>query len=389
VRTARVNAILGTELADTEVAALIEPIGFKATRSEPGVHAVDVPSWRLECNREIDIIEEVARMWGYSRIERTIPPGAGSRAGGLTGHQRERRLIRRVLADAGFDEAWTTTFLAPGDLERAGLSSDAVEVENPLDQSESILRTALLPGLLKAVKFNVDRQATEVSLFEIGNVFALPPEGSARATPDESEHLAVIVNLGEPTAGASSAPDVEAVVRAWTWLAEALRLESVGLDPAQLPSLHPTRSAYLIGSRGGRIGQIGEVDPSVSEAFGIESRVGYLAVSLDAIASEPRRPRRARDVSRYPAADVDLAFVVSDDIPAGAVYETLRTAGGDVLESLTLFDVYRGLGPGQRSLAFRLRFRATDRTLDDSELARIRQAAIDAVLERHGAELRT
>jgi phenylalanyl-tRNA synthetase beta chain len=389
VRTARVNAILGTGLADSEVAALIEPIGFEATPSEPGVHEVDIPSWRLECNREIDIIEEVARMWGYSRIERTIPPGAGSRAGGLTAHQRERRLIRRVLADAGFDEAWTTTFLAPGDLERAGLSPDAVEVENPLDQSESILRTALLPGLLKAVKFNVDRQANEVSLFEIGNVFALPREGSGRATPDESEHLAVIVNLGEQAAGASSAPEVEAVVRALTWLAEALRLEGVNLLPFQVPSLHPTRGANLVGLRGDPIGHVGEVDPSVSAAFGIESRVGYLTVSLDAVAAQPRRPRRARDVSRYPAADVDLAFVVRDDIPAGAVYETLHSAGGEVLEGLTLFDVYRGLGPGQRSLAFRLRFRAADRTLDESELARIRQEAIDAVVERHGAELRT
>jgi phenylalanyl-tRNA synthetase beta chain len=385
VRTVRVNAILGTELADDEVAALIEPIGFTARRSEPGMHEVDVPSWRLECNREIDIIEEVARMWGYSRIERTIPPGAGSRAGGLTGHQRERRLIRRVLADAGFDEAWTTTFLAPGDLERAGLSPDAVEVENPLDRSESILRTALLPGLLKAVKFNVDRQATEVCLFEIGNVFALPPEGSGQATPDEFEHLAVLANLGEPT---GAAPEVEAVVRAWTWLAEALRLEGVRLDPAQIPSLHPTRGAHLVGSEGQPIGHVGEVDPVVAGAFGIESRIGYLTVSLDALSTEPRRPRQAWDVSRYPAADIDLAFVVRDDIPAASVYETLRAAGADVLESLTLFDVYRGVGAGRRSLAFRLRFRAADRTLDEAELASLRQAAVDAVVERHGADLR-
>jgi phenylalanyl-tRNA synthetase beta chain len=388
VRTARTNAMLGTTLTDDEVAGLIAPIGFTATRSEPGRHEVDVPSWRLECNREIDVIEEVARMWGYSRIERTIPPGAGSRTGGLTGRQRERRQIRRVLADAGFDEAWTSTFLAPGDLERAGLAPDAVEVENPLDRSESILRTSLLPGLLKAVKFNVDRQAGEVCLFEIGNAFALPQEGSGLATPDESEHLAVIVHLGEPAGGGASASEVEAVVRAWTWVAAALRVEGVHLDGGAVPSLHPTRGAHLIGSDGQPIGNVGEVDPAVAGAFGIESRVGYLTVSLDALTAEPRRAHRAQDVSRYPAADIDLAFVVNEDVPAASVYQTLRTASGEVLESLHLFDVYRGLGAGRRSLAFRLRFRASDRTLGETELASLRQKAIDAVAEDHRGELR-
>jgi phenylalanyl-tRNA synthetase beta chain len=386
VRTARVNAILGTGLSDDEVAGLIEPIGFRASRSEAGVHDVEVPSWRLECDREIDIIEEIARMWGYSRIERTIPPGAGSRTGGLTGRQRERRQVRRVLADAGFDEAWTTTFLAPGDLERAGLAPAAVEVENPLDRSESILRTALLPGLLKAVRFNIARQATEVCLFEIGNVFALPQGG--RVTPDEAEHLAVVVHLGEPAGDPASAPEVEAVVRAWTWLAEALRVDGVRLEGAQIPSLHPTRGARLVGSEGRPIGSVGEVDPAVAGAFGIESRIGYLTVSLDALTAEPRRTRRARDVSRYPAADVDLAFAVDDQIPAAAVHDALRATGGDVLESVDLFDVYRGLGAGRRSLAFRLRFRAFDRTLEESELASLRQAEIDAVVDRFGAELR-
>ena len=163
-----------------------------------GVHDVLVPSWRLECTREIDIVEEVARMWGYRRIERSLPGGAGAQAGsvGLTARQRERRRVRQALAGAGFDEAWTTTFLAPGDLERARLDPDAVEVENPLDASESLLRTALIPGLLKAVKFNIDRQAGDVCLFEIGRVFAKPAAGSGQVTPDEAEHLGVIIALG-------------------------------------------------------------------------------------------------------------------------------------------------------------------------------------------------
>lgn len=382
VRTARANAILGTELSDDQIPQLIEPIGFATTPAGDGRHTVQVPSWRLDCNREIDVIEEIARMWGYARIAATLPAGARSNAGGLTDRQQLRRRIRQVLSDTGFDEAWTTTFLAPWDLERSGLDPDAVEVENPLDRSESILRTALLPGLLKAVKFNVDRQAVEVCLYEIGNVFAPPRDG--KVTPDESEHLGLVVHLGD---GAAPEAAVTAAVRAWTSLADALRLETSTVQPRQLAGWHPTRCAQIAGA-GGMLGGVGEVDPAVASSFGLIGRVGYLTVSLDSLADEPRRPRRALEVSRYPASDVDLAFVVADEVAASAVHATLVEAGGDLIEGVVLFDVYRGVGRGRRSLAFRLRFRSHDHTLGEAELAGLRQAAIEAVASAHGGELR-
>ena len=138
------------------------------------MRSVRIPSWRLDSEREIDVIEEVARTWGYRRIERTIPPGVPGRVGRPDRPPAEVRLLRDILTGAGYDEAWTTTFLAPGDLERAGLDPVAVEVENPLDRSESILRTELLPGLLKAVKFNVDRQAEDVACSRSGTSSACP-----------------------------------------------------------------------------------------------------------------------------------------------------------------------------------------------------------------------
>jgi phenylalanyl-tRNA synthetase beta chain len=136
---------------------------------------------------------------------------------------------------------------------------------------------------------------------------------------------------------------------------------------------------------------VGEVHPDVAAAYGLRQRVGYLTLSVDALLAQPRLTNQAREVSRFPASDMDLAFVVAEAVPAGAVAATLREAGGDLLESLSLFDVYRGgqLPAGQRSLAFRLRFRALDRTLDDAELAGARRRAIDAVVAAHGAELRS
>ena len=382
LRTARVNALLGVSLEDPDVERLLSPLGFVLTATDGGFQ-VEVPTWRLEVSREIDLVEEVARMWGYQRIERTVPAGAGRRRGVLTDRQQERRRIRSILAGAGADEAWTTTFLGPGDLERAGLDPAAVEVQNPLDRSESLLRTSLLPGLLKALRFNLDRQLDDLALFEIGRVFA-PPEGDG-ILPDESEELGVAVL---PPANAPAGAAVESAVRIWQWLSTALRLDSPNLRAAAIPGLHPGRSAHVVAG-GAVLGDVGEVDPDVVAAYGLLGRVGWLRMSLDALAGAPRRPATAIEVSRYPASDVDLAFVSPDEVPAADLVDAMRRAGGELVEDVTLFDVYRGerLGSGRRSLALRVRFRAMDRTLSDSELAGLRQRLIESGTAL-GAELR-
>jgi phenylalanyl-tRNA synthetase beta chain len=385
LRTKRVNAIMGTSLADDDVVRLLEPIGFSTSSEAAGVLSVTIPSWRLDSEREIDVIEEVGRMWGFRRVERTLP--SGIRATGLSPYQRGRRRVRDILAGAGYDEAWTTSFLAPGDLERAGLDGAAVEVENPLDRSESIMRTALLPGLLKAVKANVDRQVGDVCLFEIGKVFGLPPDGSD--LPAETEALGVIVcpagaggEVGGDAAGAAA--------RTWRYLGDALRLADMRMSEGALPGWHPSRGARLVGSTGVVLGGVGEVDPSVAAAYGLDRRAGYLELSLEALLAEPQRAWQAVDVSRFPASDIDLAFVLDDAVPAAAVRATLSSSAEGIVESVVLFDVYRGasMGEGRRSLAFRIRYRAPDRTLSESELAAAREAAIEAVGDAHGGVLR-
>jgi phenylalanyl-tRNA synthetase beta chain len=400
VRVARVNDLLGTGLAQGDVGRLLEPIGFQVDPAAPGVDTVTVPSWRLDCDREIDVIEEIARRWGYRRIDRTIPLGVPGGSGGLTTRQRDIRRCHDILAGAGYDEAWTTTFLAPGDLERAGLDPAAVEVENPLDRSESILRTELLPGLLKAIKFNIDRQAEGVALFEIGHVFRLPRQPSV--LPEETVQLGAVVVVPASSRPADSSrrpsPDgavedtvTAAAARTWRYLADALRLRGPAVVPGEIPGLHPTRAAHLVGAAGESLGAVGEVDPVVAERYGLHERIGYLTVSVDALLSQPRRPDQAREVSRFPASDIDLALVVADDVPAAAVAATLEAAGGGLVEDMWLFDVYRSdrLGADRRSLAFRLRCRAKDHTLDDGELSSVRQTCVDAVIAAHDGELRS
>jgi phenylalanyl-tRNA synthetase beta chain len=339
------------------------------------------------------VIEEVGRLHGYRNIERTLPRGVRT-GGGLTGYQKRRRHVRGVLAGEGLSEAWTTTFLGPGDLERAGLATPAVEVENPLDRSESLLRSSLVPGLLKAVRFNADRQEPDVRLFEVGRVFGLPAEGTV--VPVEQEDLACVV-AGEG-AGAALA------TRLWAVLAGALRLDGVHLEAAELPGLHPTRGARIVasgvsagpGGDGGspaavELGVVGEVHPEVVDAYGLSGHVGVFAVSLeDLLTGVPTRSDQAVPVSRFPASDFDLAFVVPDEVPAGDVESTLRVAGGDLLEWVRQFDVYRGpgLGAGRRSLAYHVRLRALDRTLTDADVGEVRRRQIEGAWSL-GAELRT
>jgi phenylalanyl-tRNA synthetase beta chain len=375
VRTSRVNAILGTSLSPADVSGYLKPIGFRCTPTGDGDFRVDIPSWRPDCEREIDVIEEVARHYGYRNIERTMP--AVTRVGGLTQYQRDRRSVREVLVGAGLSEAWATTFLAPEDLARAGLPPDAVEVENPLAAEESILRTSLLPGLLRAVAANAGHRRPDVGLFEIGHVFLLPPD-PAEQLPVEPERLAVAL-------GRRDAADA---VRIWRLLTDGLALDDVSVQAAVVPGLHPTRSARLVVGRRDA-GVIGEVDPAVLAAHDIDGRVGWLEVDLGVLLGASRRTAVYRPVSRFPSADIDLAFVVDDGTPAAAVERTLARAAGELLERLELFDVFRSPALGSaRSLAWRLRFSALDHTLGEDELTALRLRCIEAVTSAHPARLR-
>lgn len=375
VRTTRVNAILGADLVPAAVAGYLEPIGFEAEPDSDGDFQVTIPSWRPDSSREIDVVEEVARHHGYGNIVRTLPEI--SRVGGLDAYQRERRRVREVLAGAGLSEAWTNSMVAPDDLRRAGLGDRAVEVENPLAQEESVLRTSMLPGLLKAVLLNQSHRNPSVALFEIGHVFLPPNDGDGR--PEEPELLAVAL-------AGKDAPEAK---RVWNTLSDVLGIDQVALRGGPSPGLHPTRSAHV--SAGDlSLGVIGEVDPDVLTAHGIDGRVAWLEVDLGRLLREaPRQPRAFRPVSRFPSADIDLAFEVPDGVAADAVERALRGAS-DLIESVRLFDVYRGnqLGGGARSLAFTVRFAALDHTLTEEELAALRQRCIDAVQSQVGATLR-
>jgi phenylalanyl-tRNA synthetase beta chain len=386
VRTERVAALLGTELQDAEIARLLSPLGFVTSlpgeATATGVLELEVPSFRPDVRREVDVAEEVARRIGYQELP--LSQRRSPYVGRLTELQSLRRRLRRVLAGLGAHEAWTMSIVEPRDQVRAGVVSALVPLLNPMVAEESVLRGGLLPGLLGAARHNVGHRHPWLRLFEIGDVFALPGEqdGPAPELPDEWELVGLLLADVDDDAGAAA--------NAWRVIADAFRLEGAELRPAGKPGLHPARTAEIVAGDT-VLGFVGEVDPETLQAYDLPyPRAGWLELDLEKLAAAPRRSPVARPVSRFPSSDVDLAFVVADSVPAAAIGATLRRVAGDLCESVDLFDVYRGAGvnEGSRSLAYRLRFCALDRTLTDAEVAELRTQCIDAVESRHQATLR-
>jgi len=374
VRTGRVNGILGTDLTRDRIGELLGPIEFTAVPNGDDLD-VDIPSFRPDSTTEIDVIEEVARMHGYTRIARTRP--RSMLTGALSRRQVDRRTVRTAMIGLGLDEVMPVPFLAPGDLERAGLDADGITVTNPLVAEESVMRSSLRPGILKTLAYNASHRLAGLGLFEVGHVYRHPE--ASQPLPDEREYLAV----------ALAGRDAGDAVGVWSALADALAARDYALVADVVAGLHPTRTARIeVG--GVPVGHVGEVDPGVLDAFDVPERVGWLEVDLDTLLGVPHGDTPYQQVSRYPSSDIDLAFEVDDAVPASAVERCLREAAGDLLARLSLFDVFRGapVGDGSRSLAFTLRFQAVDRTLTDAEMVDVRRRCIDAVEGSLPASLR-
>ena len=402
VRAGRVNAVLGTDLDAEDVWDALTPLGIELDSPSPDEAGADdggsvvaiVPTFRPDLDREIDLIEEVARRIGFDRIGRTLPDTRGQ-VGLLTARQQERRLVADALVGIGLSEAITLSLVSPADLERAGAPLDrVVRATNPLRSEESVLRTAILPGLLRAVAGNRAHGLADVALFEMGRVF-LTPAGRRRAgddpLPDEPEHVALAWagSIRRRPLEDDRAVDVYDAIDAVRAVLDALAIHDVSLEHAALTGYRAGRAARVLVD-GHDAGTVGEVAPAVADALGFDGPVVAAELALDTLLDAARRDRTFRAPSRFPASAVDLAFVLADTVPAADVIRTLRTATGDSLEDIHLFDVFvaDSFGAGRRSLAFTLRFRAPDRTLTDADVAVLRRAAIDAVVAAHGAELR-
>jgi phenylalanyl-tRNA synthetase beta chain len=386
LRTTRVNAILGTELRDTDVLDALRPLEVDVTGERDDIVAIP-PTFRPDLEREIDLIEEVARRVGFDRIGRTVTRPR-DQVGGLTAAQTERRHVADALVGIGATEVTTIPLVAPALLATFGIA-DTVALANPLRADESALRASLLPGLLTTAAANTARGHPDLALFEVGTVF-FPPDTDQLLPVERLDVGAVLTGTLErrPLEADRSVDPYDAVdlVRV---VADTLELDGWHLEAATIPGYHPGRAAR-IRAGGVVLGAVGELHRDVLAAVGLAAPVVGFEADLEALRAAPRRDRTFRPLSPYPPSTIDLAFVVDDTVPAAALAATLRDATEGLAEEVRVFDEFRSptLGPAKRSLGFALRFRAPDRTLTDADVATLRRRCIDAATTAYGATLR-
>ncbi|WP_250283353.1 phenylalanine--tRNA ligase subunit beta [Frankia sp. CiP1_Cm_nod2] len=398
------------------IADAVAPAGADGDSVGDGALLVVPPSWRPDLTRPADLVEEVIRLEGYDTIPVTLPRLPAGR--GLTRGQRIRRAVGTALAHQGYVEVLTVPFVGDDTPDRLGLTSDdtraaVVRIANPIAEDAANLRTTLLPGLFAAAIRNIGRGQADLALFETGLVFratataATPPTPAVDRRPDDAEiaalnavlpeqpRLVAVVLTGrrEPAGwwGPGQPATWQDAIDAAHTVAAATGVDLTVTADALTP-WHPGRCARL-SADGQVVGYAGELHPRVIAAYGLPARACAMELDLDTVIeiALARPPVTAPAVSTYPPADRDIALVVEAGVPVARVTEALRRGAGDLLEALTLFDVYEGsqIGEGKRSLAFGLRLRAVDRTLTAQEANAARDVAIAEATRLTGAVLRT
>ncbi|HEX9716535.1 MAG TPA: phenylalanine--tRNA ligase subunit beta [Actinomycetota bacterium] len=383
MRPSRASVLIGYPVSSADAALVFERLGMAFEVPDPDRVTVEVPGYRVDIEREVDLIEEVVRIQGYDRVGSTLPPVR--QAGGLPPAYAFVGRVRRSLRRAGLREVRLLSFASAADLELAG-DRDAIRITNPLQADEEYLRTRLLPGLLKALRRNVARHVRTAALFEVGTVFRL-----VGGAPEERPSAAFAMT-GPASQSWAEPPhlfdlfDAKGVVEA---LLQELGVSDVSFGEPPGWLFHPGRSTTVL-SGGERVGVVGEVHPRVAEDLDLDGRVAVGELDVTALIAHASAEITARDVPRFPPVRRDLAFILPAESPAGAVRESLIDAGGELVESCLLFDVFAGppLPDGKKSLAFSLDLRAPDRTLTDDEADAVVSRIVERLARDFGAELR-
>jgi phenylalanyl-tRNA synthetase beta chain len=382
-----VDRILGITLPRETVVDLLGRLGFAATGPDP--LDVVVPTWRPDVLRPADLVEELARLHGFDNIPDEVRVGTG---GGLSFRQRRVRRLRDVLVGAGYHETLRFSFVGPADLDALELPNGdparvGIPVLNPLRDEEGVLRTTLLPGLLRAAGLNVARHVDEARLFEIGKVFLAGSE----KLPEQPDRLGFIAVGTSPGTweGPGVGHDIYDATGLWELIADALALPDPSLRSAVAPAFHPGRTAEVLVA-GTPVGVVGEMLPAVGDRFGLGGgRVAAGEIDLEPLLID-RGDWTFATPSLHPPQIFDLAFAVPEDVPSSAVLDAIDASAGGLLEDRRVFDVYRGpgLAEGMKSIAIRLTLRAADRTLTDAEVAPVRRSIVERVEAATGGDLR-
>ncbi|MDK8837384.1 phenylalanine--tRNA ligase subunit beta [Corynebacterium sp. MSK071] len=410
LRTAKASEYAGVDYSRETVISRLEEVG--CTVGDEGEQLQVTPAtWRTDIAMDVDLVEEILRLEGLEDIPAVLPTPAGGR--GLTPAQKRRRAIGHGLAYAGYAEVLPAPFVANNTFDVWGLDKDdarrrTVEVQNPLEADKAILSTTLLPNMLEAIARNVARGRSDLALYGLQQVAfkraAASPMPSVEqrpsaevvsqlldTLPEQPLHVATVATGNiehEGPWGEGRAYSYADAIESARQVARAAGV-NIELEAAQVLPWHPGRCAAVkVAGTDVVLGHAGELHPQVLEALNLPARTCAMELDISAMPLEEKFP--APVLSSFPALHQDIALVVDEDVPAERVRAIVEEGAGELIESVELFDIFRGeqLGDGKKSLAFQLLFRAADRTLTDDEVNEHRMAAAELAKQRLGAEMR-
>lgn len=377
----KINKLLGTDIAEDEMVSYFEMVDLEVNKE---TKEVTVPTWRQDVLRLADLAEEVARFYGYDKIPSTLPSGEAV-AGGMTHKLRIEGIARNTAEHLGFFEASTYSFESPKVFDKLLVPEDdelrkAIVISNPLGEDYSIMRTSSLNGMLTSLSTNYNRRNKNVRLYEMANIYipkALP------LTERPNEYMQLTLGMYGDCDFYDMKGAVEVIV-SQCGLKAALKYV-VG----NRPYLHPGRQADVI-YNDTLIGYVGEVHPEVMDNYSIKEKTYVAVIDMRYLVEYADFNYKYKGLPRFPAVTRDISLVMKKNILAGQVEEIIRKKGGKLLENVELFDVYEGerIGLGNKSLAYSIRFRDAERTLEDKDVNAIMDKIINALSEL-GAELRS
>ncbi|MBN2899263.1 MAG: phenylalanine--tRNA ligase subunit beta [Clostridia bacterium] len=383
VSVSHINKRIGINLEADKMAALLNNLEIE-TKIDGDKITCEIPECRMDLYEEHDIVEEVARLYGYDKIPMTIPKGANW--GAKTNGQLIEDLARHTMFACGVNEITTYSFVSPSavdmiQLPESSVLRNQVRLLNPLGEEYSAMRTTLVPNLLEVIARNVNRSIEEVKAFEIGNTF-LPKQMPVTELPVEKK--AMVIGI------AGKKEDFFTLKGSVVSLLDKLGIDNYKFEAEKHhKTYHPGRCATIVWNNH-VLGTMGEVHPRVLENFNIKDRAYVAELDFNTLLQITRTDRLYQPIPKFPAMTRDIAMIVKDDVTAGEILEVIKDNGGNILESVKLFDVYKGkqIEEGHKSMAYAMVFRHADKTLTDEEVNKVFERILEALKEKVNAELR-
>jgi phenylalanyl-tRNA synthetase beta chain len=398
LRGSRTNDLLGMQLDNMEIARCLESIELQIDRKDDDTFLVTPPSFRVDLEREVDLIEEVARLQGYNNIPTAMPVVPMSFPEQQPGLELQKK-VAAMLVSQGFSEAINYSFVDEDFFDRLKLDASdpirtAVTLLNPLSEEQKIMRTMMLPSLLQNIQRNTSRQNNDIRLFEIGKVFhphngeQLPVENirvagvmSGRRHPGSS-----LLHFGSAVVDLHDCKGIVELILHEVHVAEAVSLECI-TENIEVP-VYILPGSFMVFKLGSQtVGHMGKIDRKILKNFGIRQEVIFFDLDVDAIEGQEPMPKSFSQLPKYPSVNWDIALIVPETVAAGDLLQAIDNAGESIVESAEIFDIYRGDGVayGHKSVAISLTYRSQEQTLDDKIVDRVHQRLIK-ILEKgfHG-----